>query len=326
MRQKLLALTAIVSFVPLYAATVPSYTQIVAFGDSLTDNGNAFLFTSGSVPGPNYGLYTFPGNPPLTTSFFSDGLNTSPVASGPQGLWIDQLSSRLGVPDPRPALAGGTNYAVAGAETGLSPVTLDMGLQVQTYLTTNHSNVSSSLFVLWGGANDVIDGKNSTVAADNIESYISVLSAIGAKNFLWLNLPLLGDTPEGSANKAAFNSASVAFNSEWAKDITALQGSGIDVVGVNIGALFTNIVSNPGQYGFTNVTSPAQTSGNATDAGYLFWDGLHPTTTGHMLVADAAYDALTATTPEPATASLAVFGVLALAGLVAKGRRGKTTQ
>src|SRR5579872_6310142 len=62
-------------------------TQIVAFGDSLSDTGND-LIAFGSP------------QPPYYQGRFSNGPN-----------WIDDLAAKLGVPDPQPSLAGGTNYA-----------------------------------------------------------------------------------------------------------------------------------------------------------------------------------------------------------------------
>ena len=73
---------------PAFASPI---TQIVAFGDSLSDTGND-LIAFGSP------------QPPYYQGRFSNGPN-----------WIDDLAGKLGVPDPQPSLAGGTNYAYGGA-------------------------------------------------------------------------------------------------------------------------------------------------------------------------------------------------------------------
>ncbi len=307
-------------FLAFYPASAASISQLVVFGDSLSDNGNAYIASAHQFPGPNYGVYSFPGNG-FTTSFYSDGPNTTPSAAGPQGLWVDQLAAKLNVQDPLPYLAGGTNYAVASAQTGTLNLQ-DMGNQVAAFTAFKSSVSSTDLYAFWGGANDILAGADPVLAANNIESYIAALAGKGASNFVWLNEPLLGDTPQGAPAKAALNASSAAFDAQWASDIASLKAEGIHVTGVNIEALFSRLVANPTAYGFNNVTDPAQTSTAATDAGYLFWDGLHPTTSGHALVADEVASSLTAT-PEPSTISLAFIGIAAAAGFSRRRRRSK---
>ncbi|MBV8866401.1 MAG: SGNH/GDSL hydrolase family protein [Acidobacteriaceae bacterium] len=320
MRVRLFAVTGLLLISPLCVALASSFSSFYVFGDSLSDNGNASIALGPLFPA-NYGMYTFPGTS-LTTSYFSDGPNTTPVAAGPQGLWVDQLAGKLGVTDPQPFLAGGTNYAVASAQTGSSPTRpQDIGNQVAVFSTTHSSGApSSGLYAFWGGANDILDGNSPVTAANNLEGYISTLASEGAKDFVWLNLPLLGDTPQGNSNKTVLNAASVAFNTQWATDLAALQGKGIAVTGVNIESLFASILGDPAAYGFTNVTNAAQGLSIPTDKGYLSWDGLHPTTAGHAWIADAVESALTAT-PEPSSVALAIVGLLALAGFGAAKRR-----
>src|SRR6266550_8667397 len=90
-------------------------SQIVTFGDSLSDPGNASIATLGFSPGPGYATRTVTGVP------FPVGYFTNPQSGGgPSGLWIDQFAANLGIEDPSPALAplGGSSSAVGSALTG----------------------------------------------------------------------------------------------------------------------------------------------------------------------------------------------------------------
>lgn len=305
----LLLATALCSTPTLALAS--SLTGIVAFGDSLSDAGNVSIATLGTLPGPGYATRSVTGVP------FPVGYYTNPQSgSGPAGLWIDQLASQLGISDPSPFLAplGGTNYAIGSSFTaGFNGAAPGMDTQVADFLTSvGGSAPSSDLYTFWGGANDIFNGLNPITAADNIEKEIEAVAGDGGTNFLWLNLPPLGETPGligDSTLSAEANLASLAFDSEWTADLIALQSLGINVTGVNVDALFNSIAANPSQYGFTNITSACNATPGCDPNTALYWDTEHPTTEADSLVASLAYTDLT---PEPPSITLLALGTLSL--------------
>src|SRR5581483_2658960 len=277
-------------------AQVP-FTEFVVFGDSLSDNGNLYVGTS------LLGLPT-PAPPKYTTGEYTDGTDSVPSTTAPLGLWIEQLAKKMSLPVPEPFAkgTGGLNYAVAGAQTGHDatytlgsfvaiPWTTD---QVNLFLKQNPQPPANALYVFWCGANDILNNASTANAAastavSNIQANINTLAAAGAQYFLWVNMPPLGQIPESNttSNRASLDTASVIFNMAWSGAITQLKSAhpGITIVPVDSYALFESIIQNPSQYGFTNVTQPAQGQAGVNPNTYLFWDRLHPTTVGHQDVA-----------------------------------------
>lgn len=303
-----------------YGASIGSANQLVIFGDSLSDDGNA-LFLENQIKS-KIGVYPpnvpVPIPPNYTVGKFTDGPDTMPATTGPTGLWIDQFSAKAGLGQPQPSFQGGTNYATGSAQTGTNPLfntTLPLGApyvgdQIGLFEAANASGApANALYVFWAGADDLFGGGSGATAANNIAGYISSLSSAGAKHFLWLNLPDLGP---GFAS----------FNTQYSTDLAQLQASGTNVVGVDVDALFAAILGNPSKYGFTNTTDPAWCGPGAlpncaanNPNEFLLWDGTHPTTAANALVAQLAYeDAFAATAiPEPTEAALLLIGLLGFA-------------
>jgi phospholipase/lecithinase/hemolysin len=246
------------------------FSKIVLFGDSLSDTGNADIRFFGLVPGSGY----FDGR-------FSNG----PV-------WIEQLAEQLQLPVPTPSLdsPAGFNYAFGGAETNDSGFfILDINEQVSDYLNNDGGPIGDELFVIWGGANDLLGGQtNMAVPVNNLAGQISNLYAAGARRFMVPNLPLLGKTPRfvGTTDEPVFDARTQMFNDQLNLSLDSLEGTLADVEFFRIDAasLIESATLNPGTFGFTNVTDEAMGLGGIDPDEYLFWDDVHPTTAGHSLL------------------------------------------
>jgi phospholipase/lecithinase/hemolysin len=74
--------------VPAAAWGAPLYSEMIVFGDSVSDTGNVHIASTalGQLPDPGF-----------------DGR----LSNGP--IWVDRLAERLGLASPSPSLTGGTN-------------------------------------------------------------------------------------------------------------------------------------------------------------------------------------------------------------------------
>lgn len=293
-------------------AYAKDYTRIVIFGDSLSDTGNlAHLYQDKfnvRLPGPAFDY---------TDGRFTDGVDTLPAAQKYFGVWVEQFAAAMpSHPRVKNSLDGGTNYAYAFAFTGNGTslffpdddVTFavnvnNMGQQITDYLATKPKINDSTLFVIWGGANNLT---NATGPADVVNAAIAETIDIqrlihaGATQFLVLNLPPLGLTPRlnGSlATSVPATAAAALFNSWLATGISVLHdfylGRHVRIFAVDTFSLFNKIAASPGTFSFTNITTPAQANPLAIDPdAYLFWDDIHPTTHGHNALAAAALKAI----------------------------------
>lgn len=248
--------------------------DFVVFGDSLSDTGNLFLALGQQQP----------PSPPYFQGRFSNG----PVL--PE--WI---AERLGVAAPIPALAGGTNYAFAGAQTGAGTLpngAPNVGQQIEAYLSQDRPE-SGDLFYLSAGANDLIFAQRAPEAiADNLTDHISTLAEAGAQQFLVSNVPDIGQLPAvlNQGQGDVLTGAVLATNQELDARFESLeQQFGIEILELNFAGAFEELLQDPQQFGFTNTTEPAldPLTGELVDnpEQYLFWDPIHPSTRTHELIA-----------------------------------------
>jgi phospholipase/lecithinase/hemolysin len=301
---------AAICLVSCGSARSQAYTSIVVFGDSLTDVGNdaavsyAIYGSSAQVPGPATGY---------TNGRFTDGLDTLPAARNYTGVWAEQLAAMLPAkPVLKNSLAGGTDYAYGFATTNtgtsvfsygpgnvLSFNVNNMGQQVSDYLATNPVITSKTLYIVWGGANDLIaaTSTNDIVnAALRDAAIVQQLISAGATDIIVPNLPPLGLVPRFNGSPATSVPATQAcalYDQTLAAALAGLPaanpGVTLHLFPLDTYTLFNTIVGPPVAKGFANVTASSQGVTTVNPDTYLFWDDLHPTTYGHSLLASAAF-------------------------------------
>jgi len=284
--------TVLITLTSLAGAS--SFSAVVVYGDSLSDNGN---------------LYAAIGYPP--SPYYQGRFSNGPVA-------VEQLATAWGVPLFDFAYGGATtgvgNYVDGGTQTTPGKLGLP-GMQVELAGSApllTPALTSSALFIVWGGANDFFAGGSPTTAVTNIDSIVATLQAEGVQHILVPGLPDIGLTPEFYGDPVA-----TAYSEEFNSLLLASLPSG-----VSYGDTFTlldQITSDP-SYGFTDVKDPCfnGTSVCSNPNQYLFWDGVHPTTAADAFLAQ---EFATAATPEPSSILLFGSGISGLIALIRHRRR-----
>ncbi len=327
-----------------FAVSATPFNDIFVFGDSLSDQGNVSLLTSGAIPGPDYFNGRFSNGP-----IYVDGL-----ASG-LGLAVAPLAAPiLSPPFPAWSPGGGNNFAYGGARTDSHRSGLPLGLDSQVAAFVNGAPLANgdALYVVFSGANDVQDAigvanddpaEVAAAMADplaafgavenaalNIANAVGDLAAAGARHFFvpngpnWALVPAVIEMESGNTTLAGFGAfardVSLAFNDRLAIELAAVgvANPAIDILSFDFSALLQEMVDNPVAHGFTNVTASCYdgddlgfTGGGATCAvpgEYLFWDRIHPTAAAHAVLASRFLAAI----PEPASPMLFVVGLSGL--------------
>jgi len=281
------------------------FTEMVAFGDSLTDMGNRWI------------------KPDLPEEKLKQ-------------TWVKQLAgpSMLNIPKFTPSgmnkYFGGTNYAMGGATTEFTAAMnsdRNKGQNLTQQVSKRYLNPAfntdgvkpDALHVIRIGTNDIMLASTAPLqiatlwsglpavgveVAKSTEGQIQALASAGVKNVLWGNLSDTAQFPSIIARvKAlagsqapviltALTKATIAYNTEMDAAIARLEKANpnLKIIKLDLFTKFTEIAADPTKYGFADVTS------GANDAKHLFSaDGLHPTYQGHKMLAQYAYEVLTAT-------------------------------
>ena len=277
-----------------------TFSRTVFIGDSLTDAGY-FRPLLVQQAGPSAAILgRFTTNPGLVwAEWLAEYYGTNASANGNGQV--------------------GDNYAVGGAMVATDrngpPFGLTPSLRTQTtnYLAANGGRADpDALYSVWGGANDLFSIAANPAQAQQIigaavtaqVGIVGTLQGAGARYVLVPNIPDLGITPsfraQGATAAAQGTAIATAYNNAL---YGGLSSSGLRVIPVDTFTFLREVVANPGQYGFANVTGTAcqpqitaqsitcnpgtYVTANAPDS-YLFADGVHPSSSAHKIIAGLA--------------------------------------
>jgi phospholipase/lecithinase/hemolysin len=303
--------------------TRSNFDQAYIFGDSLSETGNFFNATGGNFPTVPYATGRF-SNGDVWIDYLTDNLNQELNASS-DGFDINNS----------------VNFSFGGADSSDENLGFVRNLQQQidefnqfAGKQSDTANIQDDLFFLEIGANDYFDFIGDNPATPNVietnfpkrghETIDAVLEVVdtniggaiqelidgGAENIALFNLPDLSIIPLGQKlskpDRRKLRRLSNLHNKNLDKlaDKTEALNPDVNIIEVDVNQLFDDILANPEQFGFTNVTDnytgidleidlpPGTPNSNEDPDRYLFWDSVHPTTRGHEILSDFVSDSL----------------------------------
>ena len=123
------------------AQALPTFDQIVVFGDSLSDNGNAGRASNGPV-------------------------------------WVEHLATRFGFM-LEPSRTGGSNFAVGGARLDPRSGTTSLRAQASAYLRGSRPH-GRILHIVYGGGNDLLAAVGQPQALAMVDAAVASMRSIVA--------------------------------------------------------------------------------------------------------------------------------------------------
>lgn len=336
-----LALSPLLAPAPVWAR-MSSLSQLFVFGDSLSDTGNSKAVSNDYT----LGTVTFPPFP-YFDGRFSNGMVAveylwqafNPTNPGFAPSKAGGTNYAIGG-----ATTGNENFVsvwpVVDENLRLAYSNLGNAWQLNAFSASSPSfDPASSLFLVWLFPNDVFYANNTmppggvgsfsgiegapltgppdtfggqivTTAVTNVIGSIQQLAAAGARHFLVVNAPDLGQIPEfiddSEQLRQALSGLSQGFNMQLNLQLNALGANRPDLslTSFDFEELFREVRADPAAFGFSNVSDGcvlvlACVTDPTAQSRYLFWDGSHPTTAGHALIGRRMYEAVHVPVPGP---------------------------
>ena len=323
-----LAATAAILAAPANAESVGPYSDLIVFGDSLSDPGNVNFLTEGAIP---------------PEPFYTDGQYTNGEA------WASQLGADF---------ESGTNFAYGDAKAvgGEDDIVPDFEEQRDLFLNSYADDAyaddlgDNPLTAVWLGGNDLrvlLDPEapllDPFVLIDSVTTEIVTgimeLADTRLDDFLVFGLPDLGLIPavvNDPEDSAAGTFLTDSFNAMLYGKIDAFFTDNplINVSFFDTKSFFADLLEDADELGLKNLTEACLVfDDDKTDENefsycgfngedpntYVFFDGLHPTQPIHSALAAGVRDFVTPV-PLPGGMGLALGG-FALLGFAARRRK-----
>ena len=297
------------------------YSDMIVFGDSLSDTGNLQVFSQD----------------PNTPSRFTNGPVAIEVLAAQLGLTISNALHLTGA-------QYGNNFAVAGAiaidEDGdESTPDINLPTQINSYLAFNGYQADpNALHIVMIGGNDIRAARTLLIsgepharhaakqrlrqATQSIKAQLKKLDDAGAKHFLVVNAPDVGAIPETDlvaaqllataetrrqtrqANRLEDRTQRLSsiYNARLSRLVERLKArQGMDIEAFDLQEFFTDLQDDSEQYGITNTEDACIYVFSAGGAmhpecdfeTFTFFDEIHPTSKVHQLAGAAIFNTLT---------------------------------
>lgn len=308
------ALVAALGITAVPASAKSVFSSFVAFGDSLSDNGNLFAVT-GQPPAP------------YDDGRFSNG-----------AVWAEYIAAQFAAEGKLHA-----NFAFGGAKArtdadGIPDLAAQLGL-----FATNVPKAALGkrpLAALWFGANDLLNltsPADIAGAASKVGQAIKDLTAShNIRDFIVVNMPNLGVTPRATqqgtllpTDPAVLQAVGLAgaFNLALANEVAMASAPGRRILTLDAFGLSNVLAVNPGALDgrLTTVATSCIAPGaplcdlSTEGEAWAFFDEIHPNFVVHQVLGGRALDQINAVAPIPLPAPVLLLGA-ALLGLGALRR------